>query len=72
MIKYLAKRGGSIYVVNVDYAGAIIYQNTVKPISCTINPRSTDFSRVKGRKQDFSAIKKPLLVFFKLLVLCGF
>ncbi len=48
-------------VVNVDYAlrhgwrvleqsrsscrGAIIYQSTVKPIVCTINPRPTDFSR---------------------------
>ncbi len=37
-------------VVNVDYAGAIMYQSTVKPISCTINPRSTDFSRVKHEK----------------------
>jgi hypothetical protein len=46
MIKYLAKRGGSIYVVNVDYAGATIYQSTVKPIAFAINPRSTDFSRI--------------------------
>jgi len=44
-------------VVNVDYEGAIIYQSTAEPGSCTISLLPTDLSRLNKENNSRFAIR---------------